>query len=366
MNIRYLACGVLVLLCMLHTACLQPDDLNLPFQTYTPAILADGLPVSTPDAEQIEGDALTSIYQDVYMDKAYWSVRSLLVFRHGRLVAESYLKDPADLTQRHLIWSCTKQFMGVLTGIALENGIIQSLDDPISDYFDTELVGHAEKADISIRNLLTMRSGIAFSNDGLGGETDQLLRQLPNTSVEFILGLPLNAAQGTTFDYNDGNPHLLSALIQKQVGIPTDEWADEVLFSRIGLTNYNWVRYRDGITFGAFGLEMTPREMARLAILVANKGVWEGAHIVDSNWIDQMTMAHAYSPDPPFGFGYYWWVDENRNLIFMNGHGGQYAFIVPESDLIVVMTSFPNTQDDHQLREKTALKVVDRIIGACY
>ena len=254
--------------------------------------------------------------------------------------------------------------MGVLTGIALENGVIGNLYDPISKYLDSELASHQDKKDITIRDLITMRSGINFNNEGLGGNTDKMLRQIPDNSVSYILNLPMNAIQGEVFHYNDGNPHLMSAIIQKRTGRATDVWADEVLFSKIELTNYNWVRYRDGITLGAFGIETTPREMAKLALCVAANGKWKGEQVVDPEWISQMTHPQAWDPLSQLSFGYFWWIDTARNICFMDGHGGQYAFIVPAKNLVVVMTSFPNTQDDYQIRANEALPIVDRIVAA--
>ena len=354
----------LVLMSSVFMSCLKNDELNITFKTLEPKEIGDGLILSDPVAEGMNYSELTNIYEDVYADNNLWSLRSLLVFRNGKLVAESYLKDENDITNRHIIWSVTKQVMGMLTGLAIENGYISSVNDSISNYFDSELVNHTDKNSISISNLLTMQSGINFNNDGLNGDTDKMLRQIPDNSVDYILGLPINASQGTVFHYNDGNPHLMSALLQKQTGKPTDEWADEVLFSKIEFTNYNWVRYKDGTTLGAFGIETTPRELGKLALCVANNGEWKGNQIISSDWIDQMITPHVQSDSPDLSFGYYWWIDESRNVHFMDGHGGQFAFIVPSKDLVVVMTSFPNTQGDYQIKAAEALLILDRIINA--
>jgi len=256
--------------------------------------------------------------------------------------------------------------MGVLTGIAVDKGLISSIDDPISMYLETELIGHEDKNDITIRNLLTMRSGIDYENSGVDGETDELLRQIPDNSIDFVLSRPVNAQQGKEFHYNDGNPHLLSAILQNATGKPTDIWADDVLFSKIGMENYNWVKYKDGVTLGGFGIETTPRELSKVALCVANNGVWESGQIVSSEWIQDMTNPWIELPDSGYKFGYYWWVDPLRDIHFMWGHGGQFAFIAPSQNLVVVMTSIPNTQGDYEIHPDEALPVVDRIIDACF
>ncbi len=349
---------------LLLSSCMTDDKLNLEFDSYTPKEINDGLVISSPAEEGMNAAQLTETYEYAFTDDDLWSLRSLLVFRNGKLVSEAYLKDEEDITNRHLIWSCTKQVMGMLTGIALEEELIEDIDDPISDYLAEELVGHEDKANITIRNLITMQSGIDYNNDGVSGQTDKILRQIPDNSVEFILDRPISFPQGTDFHYNDGDPHLMSAIIQKQTGKPTDEWADDVLFSKIEVTNYNWVRYKDGVSLGGFGIETTPRELAKLALCVADSGQWKSDQIIPANWIEEMTSVQVVLEDGDYDFGYYWWIDTAKDIYFMWGHGGQFAFIVPDVNVVVVMTSIPNTQGDYQIQADEALRVVDRVIGA--
>ncbi|MFO7889510.1 MAG: serine hydrolase, partial [bacterium] len=197
------------------------------------------------------------------------------------------------------------------------------------------------------------------------GQTSQLLQQIPENSVEFILSRPLRSQPGTKFHYNDGDPHLLSAIIQKATGKATDIWADEVFCSKIGIEHFNWVRYKDGITLGGFGIETTPREMAKVALCVADSGRWNHQQIIPFAWMQQMVSTQTET-DQDYSFGYYWWIDTSRDIYFMWGHGGQFAFIVPSEQLIIIMTSFPNTQGDYQIQPEEALPIVDLIIAAIY
>lgn len=356
---------LIILTCLILLAgCLKEDPLNRPFETFQPVQIGDGLSISGPSAENMDSLMLFDIYRDVHGDDNLWSIRSLLVFRHGKLVAEAYFKDGADITTRHLIWSATKQVLAIVTGLALDKGLIASVDDPISDYFTTELEGHPDKSYITIRNLLTMMSGIGYNNDGAGGETDKMLRQIPDNSVDFVLSLPLRAPPGTEFHYNDGTPHLLSALIQKRAGMPTDAWADSVLFSKIGFRNYKWVRYKDGITHGGYGIETTPREFARLALLVADSGRWNNEQYIPANWIKSMTSVQVEETSHDYKMGFYWWKDIAHDISFMNGHGGQYAFVIPSHDMVVVITAIPNTQDDYQITLEEAMPYVYRIMNS--
>ena len=355
-NLYFLPAIFLMLCCL---GCLKEDALKKPFTTFTPPDIGDGWAISTPGAEGIDSLKLVDVFRNFHENEDWWMVRSLLVFRNGKLVAESYTKDDSDRRQPRAVWSCTKQVMGILAGIALDKGLLDSVGDPLEKYFPAETARYPDKKDITLHNLMRMQSGIAYSNDGVEGQTDDLLRQLPDNSVDFILALPQKASQGTVFAYNDGNPHLISAILQKKAGKPTDVWADEVLFSKLGIQNYEWRRYRDGITFGGFGLLLTPRDLAKIAQCVLD----DGQNIVSKPWLDMMLEPYS-TYHSTHQFGYFWWKETDRNLFYMNGHGGQYAFIQPEKKLLIVIRAEPNTQDDFQFLVDQGLEVVDGVLSA--
>ena len=125
-----------------------------------------------------------------------------------------------------------------------------------------------------------------------------------------------------------------------------------------------WRRYRDGITFGGFGLLMTPRHLGKIAQCVLDEGKANGETIVSKSWLEQMLYPHSNTKDPAVEFGYYWWIIPDRKLYSMDGHGGQYAFIQPEKKLIIVMTAEPNTQDEFQFSRWEAMEVVDKVLQA--
>ena len=351
-----------IILCAVFTSCLKEDDLKLPFKTYVPANLNDGWEISTPEQEGVNEVELQNIYKFFHESSDLWQVRSLLVFRNNKLIAESYTKNPTEITQPVPIWSCTKQVMGILTGIAVEQGLIDNVNDNIQKYLPEEISNHSDKGNITIKNLLQMQSGIAFSNDGFNGESNQLLKEKPSNSIDFVLGLPTYFEQGEQFNYNDGDPHIISAILQQQTGKTTKDWAKEVLFSKLGMENYDWAVYKDGITMGAFGIMTTPREMARIGHLVLNKGNWNGQQIVNSAWIEEMTSVKVPKEQVKTNgtsFGYFWWIDESRDIIFMWGKGGQFVLIKPSKNLIVVMTADPN--DGNGFTFDSAFKIFDKI-----
>jgi len=133
------------------------------------------------------------------------------------------------------------------------------------------------------------------------------------------------------------------------------------LFSKINFQNYTWAVYRDGVTMGGFGISTTPREMGRIGQLALNRGYWNGAQIVSSAWIDEMKV-----PSNKVNiFGYQLWVDENRGIAFMWGKGGQFVFVKPSKNLVVVTTADPTDSGDHAFSLEYALGIFDRIDNIC-
>jgi CubicO group peptidase (beta-lactamase class C family) len=353
---------LITIILLISVSCLTEDPLKIPFQSYPPDNLDDGWEIAEPAGSGFDGEALNDVYKYVHEENNVWQIRSLLVFRNNKLVAESYMKDRNDRINLHPIWSCTKQVTGILTGIAVDKGLI-SVSDTISDHLP-QVSRYPEKSGITIENLLMMKSGIDYNNDGYFGEDSKLAREEPSNSLDFILSLPMHSAPGTQFRYKDSDAHIISAIIQEKTGKTMRDWAREVLFDRIGITNLEWRTYKDGITFGSFGILTTPREMGKIGQLVANDGMWDGKQIVSKNLIDEMTSAKVSPNETHYtdiGFGYLWWKDIKRNVNMAWGHGGQYILINKDKNLIVVITSERHTTGDAFLSIYTAFSIYDRI-----
>jgi CubicO group peptidase (beta-lactamase class C family) len=355
----------LVIVFFLHTSCLLEDPLKRSFHGFSPQDMSDGWAISNPAGENIDASQLEDIFAALHTNDM-WQIKSLLVLRNGTLVAESYMKDAHESVKKTAVWSCTKQFTAILAGIAVEQGLC-ALDDPIAHYLP-QAVSY-RKGHITIKNLLTMKSGINFSNDGFNGETSKLLREEPGNSLNFILDLSMHSDPGSRFHYNDGDPQIISAIIQAQTGKTMNVWAEEVLFSKMGITHLEWLSYKDGITMGAFGILTTPRELAKIGQLVMNNGQWNGEQLVSPAWIHEMTQEQVSSGETDeagITFGYYWWSDRRRNIEFMRGQGGQYVFINKNKQLMVVITSEPNTQGHFQLSLNQGLSIYDDINRITY
>ncbi|HLO61095.1 MAG TPA: serine hydrolase [Bacteroidales bacterium] len=355
--------SILLLMFFSVLSCLKEEEFKKPFVSYEPKDLHDGWDISTPEAEGLNGEKLTGIYEDFHNRKDTWQVRSLLVFRNGKLLAESYTKDDHDITNPILVQSCTKQVISLLTGIAIEHGLFNSVTDSIKRYIP-EVNLHKDKTGITIQHLLTMKSGIDFQNEGMKGNNFVLLQQKPSSLLEYILDLPMADKPGTKAMYKDCDAHLMAICIQKQAGQKTSDWAREVLFDPLAIKYLKWDCYRDGYTLGGHGIFTTPRELGKFGQLVLDSGSYKGQQIVSREWIREMTQVREQNV---YGtqFGYFWRLDARRNWVMMMGHGGQLVCIVPEKTLIVVIIAEPLIQGEYQLSFSYNFGVVEHIISIC-
>ena len=361
MNKRILISALILIFSVV--GCITEPELKTPFESFKPTTLNDGWEISTPSKENIDSLGMVSVFEDFHNDNNVWQVRSMTVFRNAKLVAESYTKDESDRTTLRPFWSCTKQVTGVLVGIALDKGLLNSLDDKIEKYLPESLEKHPDKQNITVKDLLTMQSGIDYKNYGLNGDDSEILRQIPNSYLSFVLSKNLIYEPGTYFKYKDGDPQILSSIIQKLTGKKMSDWADEVLFSKIGLRKIEWLNYKDGTTLGAFGINSTPRAMAKIAQLVLNDGKYNGQQIISKSYIDEMVKPLVEADDK--NFGYLWWSYPEHKTYFMSGNGRQLFFVFPEKELIVAITSEPNLQGEFNLRTKVGRKYAQRILALC-
>ena len=162
-------------------------------------------------------------------------------------------------------------------------------------------------------------------------------------ACRYVLGLAVTAEAGKEFFYNTGALALVSAIMRKATGRPLDEFARETLFEPLGITAVEWERYK-GDTDAGGGLRLRPRDMAKIGQLVLAGGRWNGRQIVSRQWIEASTAPKIKATDGQ-SYGYLWWLGRSRlngrevQWVGALGRGGQSIRIVPELDLVVVVTA---------------------------
>lgn len=265
-------------------------------------------------------------------------LHSLLISQGDDLVFEQYYNG-RDPTRPANMKSASKSVISALVGIAIDRGIIESVDVKVAEYFP-ELIAASDdvqKQQITIENLLTMQSGLESTSNRNYGKW-----VLSDNWVEFALNQPLVAEPGTRMLYSTGSTHLLSAIITQASGMSAKQFAQENLSSRLGFSMSYWSQDPQGIYFGGNDMEMTPRQMLEFGRLYLNEGVKDEEQIISKAWVADSYLPRARSPRGQGRFyGYGWWL---RDLAGMQvpvawGYGGQLIFVVKELDLVVVATS---------------------------
>lgn len=265
-------------------------------------------------------------------------LHSLLISHRGELVFEEYYNG-ADPRRPANMKSASKSVISALIGIAIDEGHIKSVEDPITKYFPEYILNQTDpdKQLITIENLLTMQSGLETTSNRNYGKW-----VLSENWVEFVLNQPLVAKPGTRMLYSTGSTHLLSAILTRASGINTKEFAQKHLTSQLGYSMSYWSRDPQGIYFGGNDMEMTPRQMLAFGELYLNKGVHEGRQIIPTNWVKESYRPHVLSPRGQGRYyGYGWWLRDLAGMLVPVawGYGGQLIFVVEPMDLVVVATS---------------------------
>jgi len=282
------------------------------------------------------------------LDQAYARARetpgihSLLVQRNGVLIAEEYFggSPPDSLYQ---VWSVTKSVVSILAGIALREGYLTGLDQTIDPFLRPIVDSLPEdKGHITVGNLLTMTSGLAWHELDGGGEYSRWVTS--GDMIQYVIDLPWEHHPGEVFHYHTGGTHLLSVILTEATGSPMLDFAREHLFGPLGIDQAEWWTDERGYYTGGMGLNLRPRDMLKIGELFLRDGVWNGVQVVPSAWVGASTTAQVSTGDAvPFGpeYGYLWWVGrgQGRDFYFANGYGGQFILVSPDLDLVVVATS---------------------------
>jgi len=341
---------IVCLICLVLFITILQCAPDAPFKfnnTTVPEQLNDGWAVGTPDEVDIDQAILNQIYLNFVSEDRFFNAISLLIVKNGMLVFETYCRDVSDRDHFSHVQSVTKSVTSIAFGKALEEGYIDSLDQTLYSVIPDKFPADIRKRSITFRDLLTMTSGLLFDNDDFSIE---IYVDKPADPIRYILNKPLYADPGEQFYYRDCDPHLISYSIQRLTGMSEEQWVKEHIFNYLGITNYYWDRDHTGISMGAHGLHLIPRDLAKIGQMILDHGRWNNIQVVDSAWVEISTQSHIetnWQTEPfIYDYGYYWWTIPRRQAFTALGHGGNFIFVVPDKELVIVMTSLPDVDDD--------------------
>jgi CubicO group peptidase (beta-lactamase class C family) len=266
--------------------------------------------------------------------------RSLLVARHGKLVLEDYFGGAVASTPFD-VRSVTKSVLSLLVGDAIAAGKI-TLDSTVGDFFGAPYTLDAGDRAVTVRQLLTMTSHYQWNEDT--GD-DYNLWALSTDHVQFLFDRAQNAP-ADTFTYNSAAVSLLGNLVQRAVGEPLPQYANEQLFTPLGITSVAWELLEPDMVNAGSGIQLTARDLLRIGQLVLQRGKSGATQLVPASWIDDATSPKfnwrdTYGAQTSTSYGYLWWVAATpaTPAAFAWGYGGQFIYVVPSLDLVAVATT---------------------------
>jgi len=285
---------------------------------------------------------------DLYDYLAINRVAGLLVLKDGTIALEDYELGAGPDT-RWASFSMAKSIASTLTGAALADGLISSLDDPVDRYV-TALRGGGYQG-VTIRQILTMSSGVRWNETYTDPTSDRrqvLELQLsgkPGAVIHYMSALPRAAPAGSVWNYNTGETFVLGAVVEAATHRPLTTYLSEKIWSRLGMEHDAtwWVENGDGMTWAGSGIGATLRDYGKFGLLAAEGGRIGGELLVPANWFAEAGASHAIG-DKGVEYGYMWWIPPQANPIHggafeAQGIFGQYLYVNPREHLVIVVLS---------------------------
>ena len=352
-----------------------PSAEELQTVDYAP-LSGDDWEVSTPEEQGLDPRLVAEMY---YHAAELPTIYSLLVIKDGCLIAEDYFNE-GSVDRKDRLQSVTKSYTSALVGIALEQGYLSSLDQKMLDFFP-ELAGQitdSRKERITIREMLQMRTGYPWE------ETDPALWEgmLSGYYLPLIEDFPLIADPGTEFHYSNLTSMWLGIIVDRVTGKHLKTYAEENLFSPLGVEAGEWGTDAENHNNGAGDLHFTARDAAKFGLLYLNYGAYEGKQIISSGWVRESRERYSENINATGGFpanwglafgdigyGYQWWSARagEHYFDFAWGHGGQMIVLLEELDMVIVLTSYPfylQHDDESWANERPNLNLVADFISS--
>lgn len=291
-------------------------------------------PAGTINSQQLE-EAFTSA-------RSMGGLKSLVVSHNGTIIKEEYFNG-ANADDAFNVMSVTKSVTSLLIGLAIEKGLIPSVEENISTYL-SNIAGNfpSDKAGLKINHLITMSGG--FQGNELTEPGLYNSWYSSENKIQYILNVPLVYQPGTHFSYDSRPYHLLSVILARVFSLGTKEFAERNLFTPMGIGARNWIADQQGYFNGSSNLFLKARDMVKIGELVLHNGTHSGVRVINSDWINQLkqsmiTTNNAVSYGTDYSYG--WWLGRHHNQNFMMamGWGGQFIIVVPGFNLVITASN---------------------------
>jgi CubicO group peptidase (beta-lactamase class C family) len=286
-------------------------------------------------------------------DKFLASTRTtaFIVIKDDKIVYEKYFNG----YQRDSIgtsFSIAKSITSALIGIAIDEGLIASIDDPITKYIPELKERDTRFGNITIKNLLTMSSGLRYVEEGLPW-SDDTTTYYDTELRSLALSSKVEESPGKRFHYNNYNPLLLGMILERATHKPVSQYLEDKIWKPLGMDAHaSWSLDSDASGFEKMesGINARAIDFAKIGRLFLNNGNWNGKQVISENWVNESTRPDTSTDPAPF-YQYMWWVhplseDSTRYNFYAAGNYGQFIYVIPEKNIVIVRHGYGSEYDN--------------------
>ncbi|HTD74021.1 MAG TPA: serine hydrolase, partial [Steroidobacteraceae bacterium] len=288
--------------------------------------------------------ALQAIYSDMEQD-SHGDLKGIVVVRDGRLVSEHYFNGD-DAGTLHDIRSATKSITSLLMGIAIDKGLVRSVDEPISKYLPDLPRDGKEK--ITIRNLLNMRSGLDADDVDSGSPGNEDALDQSKDWMRTVYAVPMKRLPGEKYVYASINAFLAGAIVENASHMTLDDFARKNLLEPLAIQDFKWRHVPVNRTTGQGNFSITTRDEAAIGQMLLNGGLVDKRRVVRREWIEaSLSRQVAISESDRYAdyYGFMWYTKDEPvgagkiEVHFASGNGGNKIYVVPSLHMVVAITS---------------------------
>jgi CubicO group peptidase (beta-lactamase class C family) len=340
---------------------------------------SDGWVSTNPAAVGLSVGKLVEM-ESVVRGEQFKKITSVVIARHGKLAYEGYFggTDASTLMETR---SATKSITSMLVGIAIDQRLLAGVNTPILPFFrDKQPLQNpdARKEKITVEDFLTMSSLLECDdwNDFSRGNEERMY--VIEDWVKFALDLPIkgfapwvtkpkDSPYGRSFSYCTAGAFLLGQVVERSVKMPVQDFARKNLFEPLGIEKADWKFSPLGEAQTGGGLGLRSRDLLKLGQLYANGGFWNGKRVVSESWVKVSAQPHVRIDDET-QYGYLWWLksfksgEQAHPAYFMSGNGGNKVVVLPDLDMVVVITS--TNYNSKGMHEQTEKLLMDYVLAA--
>jgi CubicO group peptidase (beta-lactamase class C family) len=295
--------------------------------------------VASPESQNVKSTRVQKLIDMSFEDNATMSV---VIIKNGKIIGEQYAEG-YDSNSYGTSWSMAKSFYAALVGISIEEGEINSLDDPVADYLD---YFNDDRSDVTIRDLLDMSSGLEYP------EHQHEKMFFRKDHLQYSKDIEVEKPAGTKFEYNNINSMLLGDILFEVTGLKADTLLRERILNHIGNSDYKLWRDESGNVLTYCCIDMSAREYSRFGLLFARNGNWEGNQLISEDFVNETFQTVWETPswwtNSKRYYSLHWWVskyDDESKIFNASGRFGQYIFVDRENDLIFTRLTKYNDSD---------------------